>query len=203
MTSSTEVRYAPVAYPSLKAPGQDRSDSVAYATGHLAGFTDGVRKATAAADVRRQEMEAEHAAVLRHGQARTDRSVDLLAGAVQAVQNAVLPVVADAQDALIAAALDLAEAIIGVELGDGELSARAALVRALADVPAGGTVTVRMNPTDYSILGEIPSVPGAVIIADPDLGRGDAVADFEHGHLNARIGTAMDRARQALLGVTS
>jgi len=187
----------------LKAAGQDRSDSVAYATGHLAGFTDGLRKATAAADVRRQEMEAEHAAVLRHAQARTDRAVALLTGAVQAVRNAVLPVVGDAQDALIAAALDLAETIIGVELGDGALSARAALVRALADVPAGGTVTVKMNPADFTVLGESTSVPGAVIMADPAMGRGDAVAEFEHGHLNARIGTALDRARQALLGVTS
>lgn len=202
MTSSTEIAFSAVTYPSLKAAGQDRTDSVAYANGHTAGYTAGLRLATAEAEARRQNMEAEHAAALRHSQARTDRAVEVLAGAAQAVYAAVLPVVTDAQDALAAAAMDLAETVIGVELGDGDLSARAAIARALAGAPANGLVTVKLNPVDFSVLGDAAvSGSGAVIVADPAVARGDAVADFEHGHLNARIGTALDRARQALLGV--
>lgn len=204
MTSSTEIAFSTVTYPSLKAAGQDRTDSVAYANGHTAGYTAGLRLATADAELRRQDMEAEHAAVLSHSQARTDRAVEILTGAVQAVHAAVLPVVADAQDALARAAMDLAETIIGVELGDGDLSARAALARALAGAPASGAITVKLNPVDFSVLGDdAASGSGAVIVADPTLARGDAVAEFEHGHLNARIGTALNRARRALLGVRS
>jgi flagellar assembly protein FliH len=145
-------------------------------------------------------MEAEHSAALLHAQARTDRALALLGGAVEAVNAAVLPVVTDAQDALVEAAMDLAETIIGVELGDGDLSSRAALARALAATLPAGTVTVRMHPTDLSVIdtGTLPA--GVRLTADPSLARGDAVAEYEHGHLNATIGSALARARTALLG---
>jgi flagellar assembly protein FliH len=200
MPLSTDTAYTELIYPSLKSAGQAKADTVAYAHGHTAGYTAGLRQATADNDTRRQEMEAEHSAALLHAQARTDRALALLAGAVEAVGSAVLPVVTDAQDALIEAAMDLAEAIIGVELGDGELSSRSALARALATTPPAGTVTVRMHPNDLSVLGDAELPTGVRLAADPSLGRGDAVAEYEHGHLNATVASALARARAALLG---
>lgn len=197
---STDTAYTELTYPSLRSPGQVKADTVAFAHGHTAGYTAGLRKATAEADARRLEMEAEHSAALLHAEARTDRALELLGGAVEAVNAAVLPVVTDAQDALVAAAMDLAETIIGVELGDGELSSRAALARALAVTPPAGSVTVRMHPTDLSVIGAGTLPAGVLLTADPTLARGDAVADYEHGHLNATIGSALARARTALLG---
>jgi flagellar assembly protein FliH len=200
MTSPTDIPFNAVAYPSLKTRGQDRSESLAYTHGHAAGYTAGLRQAVEEAAVRRQEMEAEHSAAMRRLEARTDRTIAVLGAAAGALHTAVRPVVTDAQNAIAAAAMELAETIIGVELSDSELSARAALARVLAVPPPAGTVTVRMNPSDLSVLSEADkAASGAVFIADAGLGRGDAMAEYEHGHLDARIGTALSRARAALL----
>ena len=201
MPLSTEAGFAAVTFPALNADGQDKTDAVAYANGHTAGYTAGLRKAAVEAEARRQAMEAEHAAVLRHTQARTDRAVAQLAAAVAALHAVVLPSAANAQETLLAASLELAENIIGVELGDGEYSARAALTRALADAPANGTVTIRMNPSDLSALGDTAAAAGATLVADPSVERGGAIADYDHGHLDATITAALARTRQALFGV--
>jgi flagellar assembly protein FliH len=201
MPLSTDRAYKALTFPSLESAGQKKADTVAYAHGHTAGYTAGLRRATAEAEARRLEMEAEHAAILRHTQARADRALEQLAAAVAAVHAAVLPSAAAVQETLLSAALQLAENVIGVELGDGEFSARAALTRALADAPANGTVTVRMNPTDLSVLGDLAAAADAELVADASVERGGAVADYEHGHLDATITAALARTRQALYGV--
>lgn len=197
---SAEPAYRAVTFPSLSSGGKDKADAAAYAAGHTAGYTAGLRKATAEMDARRADMEAEHAATLNQANARTDRAVELLAAAVQALHAAALPAATDAQDTMLAAALELAENIIGIELADGEFSSRAALSRALADAPAIGAVTVRMNPADLPVLPDMAPA-GVRLLADPAVERGDAVAEYEHGHIDATITAALDRTRQALFGV--
>lgn len=198
----TEQPYAPVVFPALSGPGQAKADQVAYANGHAAGYMEGLRKAAAEGQVRGEEQEAEHAAVLRHAEARTDRALQLLAAAAGAVNGAVLPAATEVRDALADAALELAETILGVELGDRGLSSRAALARALDGAPATGTVTVKLHPADLAVLTGMAPAAGVVLAADNSVGRGDAVAEFEHGHLNACLADALARSRQALLGVT-
>ncbi|QOD05761.1 FliH/SctL family protein [Pseudarthrobacter sp. BIM B-2242] len=197
---STEPSYKAVTFPSLNTGGKDKADAAAYAAGHTAGYTAGLRKASAEAETRRVQMEAEHAAVLRQASVRTDRALDQLAAAVQALHKAALPSALEAQDILLSSALELAENIIGVELGDGEFSARAALSRALAGAPATGTVTVRMNPSDLSVLPDTARA-GVTFTADPSVERGDAFADYEHGYVDATVTDALARTRQALFGV--
>lgn len=104
---------------------------------------------------------------------------------------------ASAAQTLQRAALELAEAVLGVELSDGATGAVAALARvAAAEVEP---VVVRLNPDDLRALGTDPQLPdGARLVADASLGRGDAVAELPDGWLDARIGTALDRARAAL-----
>lgn len=63
--------------------------------------------------------------------------------------------------------------------------------------------TLRLHPLDLALLDEstrASSAPGVVFVADPSLGRGDAEADLPAGLIDARLGTALARARQALLG---
>ena len=74
-------------------------------------------------------------------------------------------------------------------------------VAALARVRAADVepVAVRLHPEDLRALGPDPELPeGARLVADPSLSRGDAVADLPDGWLDARIGTALERARTAL-----
>jgi flagellar assembly protein FliH len=102
-----------------------------------------------------------------------------------------------------AAALELATVVLGCELADGERSARAALARVLDDPQVPGVHTVRLSQRDLDALraaGGVPDVAGLELVADPTLAPGDAVGRHPDGYLDARITTALARARAALLG---
>jgi flagellar assembly protein FliH len=201
MTSSTDIPFSRAVFPPLKTAGDATEDRLAYAHGHTAGYTAGLRKAAAEAEERRRGMEAEHAAALREAEIRAGQVIAALAAAASSLDAAVVPVLAEAQDTLAGAALDLAEAILGHELSDADTAARAALLRATAAPLPAGVRTVRMHPADLSLLDQATRDAAAVRFApDETLERGDAVTEFETGYLDARIRTAMERARQALIG---
>ncbi|MFM9919328.1 FliH/SctL family protein [Lacisediminihabitans sp. H27-G8] len=189
-------------FPSLPAtPEQDRADADNRAAGHAAGYAAGLRAAGAELAGQRAALDAEHRAALLHDAARTDRAIAVLTAAARALDSRLLPVVTDAQDAIAASALDLAETIIGAELADGEASAKAALARALAVVEPAAITTVRMNPLDLGVLDEtVRAASGVSFTADASIARGDAIADLPLGYLDARIATAVARARAAMLG---
>lgn len=201
MTPLSTSTYSPLNFPALRTPAMESESAAAYTEGRTAGYTDGLRKATAEAAVRRAEMEAEHAAVLRQCAARTDRAVAALQAALDELGAVSLPMVTQAQDALIHSALDLAEAVIGHELSQGDLSARAALARIMEHPIRPGVHTIRLNPLDLSMLDkDALDGLGVTVLPDPSLAVGDAAAEFEDGYLDARIGTALDRAKFELLG---
>lgn len=82
-------------------------------------------------------------------------------------------------------------------------TARAAVARALAVTDPGDVVTVRLHPADLAQLDGATrdSVAAEVsFVADASLARGDAEAERRIGQVDARLGTALDRARTALLG---
>jgi len=132
--------------------------------------------------------------------------------------STVAPVLADAEASVASAAVDLAEAIVGNVVrasrpahdatvadgpdGPGSQEARiasgaeATVRRALASVDRTVPVAVRLSPADAArVAGLDLPVP---VVADGTLRDGDAVVDLPDGMLDARIATALDRARTAL-----
>ncbi|GAB2972758.1 FliH/SctL family protein [Actinotalea caeni] len=176
------------------------SDAVTEATrrGHAAGYAAGLREAARTVAERREQLEAEHARAIEQVRQECARALTALGAAAAQLRAREVATVRDAQDVLAAAALDLAEALIGVELADGETSARAALTRALADVDAETVRVVRLNPADLRHLD--PATAGVRLVGDPSVPVGDAVTELDHGVLDAAIGSALRRARAALLG---
>lgn len=204
------LNFLPLTFPSLPATlQQHRADADSRAAGQAAGYAAGLRAAGAELAGQKAALDAEHRAALLHDRARTDRVIALLTAAALALDSRLLPVVTEAQDAIAASALDLAETIIGAELADGERSAAAALARALAVVDPAEIKTIRMNPLDLSVLqsgvlDEMGQSASAVsFTADASIARGDAIADLPLGFLDARIATAVARARTAILGDNS
>lgn len=176
----------------------------AAARGHAAGYADGLRAAQRELDARTARLDAEHGDALRRGDESIGRAVDILHRAARALDESALPLLAESYDTLAAAAIDLAEAIIGYELADGERSARAALDRALAAPNAEEARTVRLHPDDLAALGDDLRGRLAVALApDPSLARGDAVAEFADGYLDARLSTALARAKAVLRGAAA
>jgi flagellar assembly protein FliH len=198
---STDTAFTVLTFPSLRGDERDDSAVRARASGHAAGYAAGLRAADLELKGRLAELDAEREAMARHVQARLDRSVELLAAAARALAARTTPVLAEAQDAVAASAIALAEAIVGVELSDIETSARSAMTRALAEVDLSLVQSVRMNPLDLEVLDpSAVAATGVVFTADSTITRGDAITEFPVGFLDARIETATARARAAILG---
>ncbi|WEO78974.1 FliH/SctL family protein [Cryobacterium sp. SO2] len=178
------------------------------ARGHAAGYTEGLRAAAVTAAVQAARLDAEHAALLRTLAQDHERAVTVLRRAAQALDQRTVPVLRDAEDTLLGAAIDLAEAIIGHALADESAAVRFALARSGDSAVAGSSSaaphTVRLHPHDLALLEQTPTLQtGVTLVADATLARGDAVSEFPDGYLDARIGSALERARAALGEVAS
>lgn len=213
-----------------RAAARDADDVRAEARGHAAGYAAGLRAAELELAARRAALEAEHAELHERLMAHGIAAADILVTAARALDARVVQSVSDAEEVLVATAFDLAEAVVGYELrasvpaaddpsadepsvdepatpGDPDpragRTARAAVARALAGADGSVVTTLRLHPLDLALLNEstrASSAPGVVFAADPSLGRGDAEADLPAGLIDARLDTALARARQALLG---
>ncbi|MET0859803.1 MAG: FliH/SctL family protein [Microbacterium sp.] len=191
--------FSTLSVPRLSNPGSEVILAQSKARGHSAGYAAGLRAAQKVAREQRAAHQAEHDEKMQLGRAAVERAVEALASAARAADARALPIVQESQDAIAAAAIDLAEAILGHELAHGERSARSALNRALGTVPASALTSIRMNPDDLALL-EHGEAGGVELVADSSLQRGDAIAELPDGYLDARIGTALARAKAALLG---
>ncbi|RNE66680.1 FliH/SctL family protein [Cryobacterium tepidiphilum] len=198
--TSSRPAFSAVSFPRL---GDDVSagfEEQARARGHATGYTDGLRAARSEVEARVRRLEADHQAVVGELRAKHERAVAVLAAATRALDDRTVPVLADAHGALAAAALDLAEAVLGYELDDEPRSARAALARALHEVDVDLVRVVRMHPADLALIdAEARARAGVRFTADATLSRGDAITEFPDGYLDARISSALERARAALL----
>ncbi|MGP7960198.1 FliH/SctL family protein [Sanguibacter sp. A247] len=201
---SIEHVFAPA---QLAVVSESRTASVresARVAGHAAGWAAGARAAADAAVAAAQRVAQRTEAAEADARARLNDALRTLGAAAGAAASREAGVVEDATATLVALAIDLAEAIVGVELSRDEFSARAALTRALELPATTGPVVVRLNPTDLAHVRAMcergdHALPAHVTLAeDATLERGDAVSELPTGHLDARLGTAMARLRAAL-----
>lgn len=201
---STDREFLPVTFPALRSAGKEPFEAQSRASGHAAGYAAGLRAASSELAERTARLDAEHEAAVVHGRARVERAVAMLGAAARALDERTLPLIERSQDALATAAIELAEAILGSELSRHEDSARTAMTRALAQADPSSVRVVRMNPVDLAGLDEDTIAATGVLFApDDSLDRGDAVTEFEVGYLDARISSALARAKAAISGEAS
>ncbi|TXN29211.1 FliH/SctL family protein [Lacisediminihabitans profunda] len=201
---SIDQEFFPVTFPALRSLETDPFEVQSRASGHAAGYAAGLRAASGELAERIARLDAEHEAAVLHGRARIDRVIAVLGAAARALDERTLPLIEGSQDALAAAAIELAEAILGSELSRDENSARSALTRALAGADSTTVRVVRMNPVDLAGLdADTIAATGVLFAPDDSLARGDAVTEFEVGYLDARISTALARAKAAIAGEAS
>jgi flagellar assembly protein FliH len=108
---------------------------------------------------------------------------------------------ADLEDQVVAAAMQIAEVIVGHDLAEPDGRGRDAIARALALAPVHGDITARLHPADIAVLGDPAALaPGRVlsIVADPALSPGDCIVDVAACRIDARVGAAIARAREVL-----
>ncbi len=199
---SCDADFAALTFPALKHPNQDAMDAQSRVQGHAAGYASGLRAAAREAEARVKELNAETAAMLNERNAQIDSALAALETAARTLHNRAIPTIDQVQDVLVSSAIELAEAVLGYELSDGPGSARAALARVFEHADPRTLLSVRMNPADIAELDAAGRQAGTEIIADDAVARGDALGDFLDGYLDARIQTALARAKAVLLGET-
>ena len=152
------------------------------AEGYGAGYTHGLE------DARR------HIELLGQLVERLGREADALAARETTAR-------VDLEDQVVAAAMQIAEVIVGHELARPDDRGRDAIARALALAPVHGDITARLHPADIAVLGDAAILaPGRVItiVPDPSLTPGDCVVDVASCRIDARISAAVARAREVL-----
>ncbi|HEY0249279.1 MAG TPA: FliH/SctL family protein [Gryllotalpicola sp.] len=166
--------------------------------GYADGYAAGARRAERMLEERSSALEerarSEREAAQRAATARLER-LDLVTAALgqRAEQR-----LADARQALLQAAIELAEALLGQELADGTTSARAIARRVLAAEEAAAITRLRVHPAEVPAVAALLAPRPVEVVADPALDRGDAVAELPAGFLDVRITAALSRVRRAL-----
>src|SRR5579871_3106120 len=146
--------------------------------GYKAGHAEGVR---AARDEARAALTALHAAA-------------------RDIQHRAATDLAEASRTIAAAALELAEVIIGRHIETAADPGADALARALALAP-NIPLSARMHPEDIALLDPsvLPDDGRVALVADAAVERGGCILEGGATVIDAQVGPAIARARQALL----
>lgn len=191
-------KFTAMAFPSIGDEQREKVLSEARIQGHAAGFAAGAAAARLDAEEAAAAAAASFAAQRLAAAAELEQRLAILDAAAAAMHERAVPVLEAMEHALAGAALDIARTVIGCELANGETSVQAALARALNPATPAPVHTVRLHPQDLAMLPA--DVPAVKFVPDAALERGDAVAEYTEGFLDARMCTALERIRASLLG---
>jgi flagellar assembly protein FliH len=181
----------------------------ARAIGYAQGWTHGLR-AAADSQLAEQAAAAAERAALRVRQEQQVASVlQALEHAAADLRQSTLSITDEITDQVLAAAVQLAEALLGRELRDPDAAAPAALARVLRLAPAEEPVTVWLNPVDHqsltapagsALVGSVEGATGRSLTfeIDPELQPGDARARCGSTTIDARLSAGVDRLREYL-----
>jgi flagellar assembly protein FliH len=184
----------------LVAQARDAARTAGYAD----GWAQGQRAAKVAAQAVADQVAAAERAAVQQRTAAAEQAVAAVAQAAANLDARRTTTLAELGDAVLSAAVEVAEAILGYEVSRAEDSGLAAARRALAMVPECAAVTVRLNPDDHRALaadgGTTYAVDGREITlrADAALARGDAVAEYGVTTVDATLANALARVREVL-----
>ncbi len=186
--------FAAVSFPDLTPAAPS---AAAEAAGRAAGYAAGRRAAEAELARLRELAELAAADSREAARARIEGALTLLGTAADEFAARSMPVLDTLDEALLAAAVEIAETILQRELADATAAALGAVRRAMSVGDPAELRRVRLHPADLELLSGLGELP-VEAIADPAIDRGDAIADLAHGSIDARLGTAVARVRAAL-----
>ncbi len=181
----------------------------ARAVGYAQGWSQGAREAAESGAAQLAAAQADRQSSLTAHRQQVDSAVQALHGAAAELRQATVSITDQISDQILAAAVELAEALLGRELRDPEVAAPAALARILRLAPAGEPVTVWLSPADYdtltsstgtALIGSVQGATGRAITfeTDPGLQPGDALARCASTTIDARLAEGVARLREYL-----
>ncbi len=186
---------------------QARGD--ARAVGYAQGWAQGLREAADSQAGERAAAGADRDELLARHRQQLASVLQALHTAATRLEQTTVSITDEIEDQILAAALELAQALLGRELRQPEIAAPAALARVLRLAPANEPVTVWLNPADHetltgaagtALVGSVEGATGRAITfeADPDLQPGDALARCASTTIDARLAEGVARLREYL-----
>lgn len=175
----------------------EQARTAARAQGYAVGWAQGRREAAQEAGAAAEAEEQRQAAAEAARAAEHREAVAALAAAASRLQALTADTVAAVEEQANSLAWQLVHELMAREV---RVATGAAVVRrVLALTPDGPVAAVRVHP-------EIAADPalqdlagqGVRVVADPALGRADALVEVEDHVLDLRISTAMERVRKVL-----
>jgi flagellar assembly protein FliH len=169
------------------AHGYEEGKAVGYADGYQAGNDRAATDALAAATERER---------------RLTEAITALATAARDCQTRQSAAIDDIEQTVVEAVFDLAETLLGREMSRTKTPGRDALRRALALTDSHGPAVARLNPDDLETIGDYADLaPGRAItlVADGSIEPGGCVLEAGSTRVDAQLGPALRRAKQALL----
>lgn len=175
-----------------------KAQEAARAQGYAVGWAEGRRAAAEQAAAEEATRVAHHAAAEDRREAEHRAAVDALGRAAEQVRG----LLGDLAAAIEEQATDLALALTAEVLGARVASATAAdvVVRVLQVLPPAPVGRVRLHPSLVAS-GAVQDLTerGLEVVADPSLGRADALVEAPDGSVtDLRVGEAMARVREVL-----
>ena len=170
--------------------GRPRDDDAALAEAREQGRADALAELapTIEAHVRATEL--------------MDRASSALANALDQIEHADLGLLHDFDRQVLAAAVTLAEQIVGRELRSFDDVVVASVERALTMAPDRGDLVVRVNSSDLAAVLESTTAMGhrggnVQIVADDSIGHGGCVAQCGSLQIDAQLPGVFARLREA------
>ena len=168
------------------------ADRAAWSAGYESGMTEGIACGRALSSVEQAAADRRAQSLIEHIATAANRTID--EHRTQA---------AAATSALLHAAFEIAEAIIGREVREHPRSGAEALLAALSLAPDRMACVARLNPTDVDELGDVTerfAGRDLTIVADATVAVGDCVVSLPTGRIECQISDAVARARGVVLG---
>jgi flagellar assembly protein FliH len=183
----------------------DEVRAAARAEGYAIGWASGVRDAT-------DTVNAAAATAETVRQAASDAQVQAVRTALHALAQAALGLehravtpANELRDAVLQAAVELTETLLGRELAVATEPGMDALRRAMDLLPVGRPVTIRLHPSDAAAVRDALAAMSSgelgrdvVVVADPSIEPGGCIADCDATRVDAQLSTALARVRQVL-----
>ena len=183
----------------------ERAKDQARTTGYAEGWAQGRRAAALEAQAAAERARAVEQA---HDQRRAGalaQAVNALGRAVTNLETQLMPTLHELQEAVLAHAFELAEAIVGRTVDDPDRRGADALRRAMNAAPDQGEIVVSLHPDDYrNLVGSTSDADynyggrPVHLRPNPALRPGDAIAETGTTTVDASIAAAVARAREAL-----
>ena len=187
----------------------EQARAEARAVGYAQGWTHGLRSAADSQLAEQAAAAAERAALRVRQEQQVASVLQALEQAAADLRQSTLSITDDITDQVLAAAVQLAEALLGRELRDPAVAAPAALARVLGLAPAEEPVTVWLSAPDHqtltapagaALVGSVEGATGRALTfeVDPELRPGDARARCGSTTIDARLSAGVDRLREYL-----